>query len=53
MKLVLTCPVCGHAHWIADPDHNGDGYFQCKQCKELSYPEEMTVKREEDVKETK
>lgn len=43
-KLLLTCPICGSAHWVAVHD---SGVYEC-ECGETCLIEEMSATREEE-----
>ena len=48
MKIVLICPECGDANWIARDDEEAEGAFECAACGELVFTEEMVALAEDE-----
>ena len=50
MKIYLTCPECGNSDWAEITDcQTLETSFQCKHCKTLVQPEEMSSATEDSI----
>lgn len=41
IKFYLTCPSCGHSDWVQRDKAEADGAFQCSNCGEFVFTENM------------
>lgn len=48
LRIFLICPECGSEHWIAREDEEVEGAFECADCGELVFPENMCAKTSRD-----
>lgn len=42
--IIATCPSCNNASWLRCEDG-----FECAECGDFAYPEDMTIKTSDEV----
>ena len=49
MNIFLICPRCGCIDWIPREDEEAEGAFECANCHELEFPENMDARSSDDL----